>query len=407
MTTQNEDIEFCTLGMFIIGMLYISIQRAGLTNPPDDIDFGGIRPGVKNITGGAASFAVIGARLVSGSKHARAVSWIVDVGSDFPSETLDVIKSWNTDCLFREDDTRLTTRAWNGYHPNEQRDFKYLTPKLRLEPEMLSDKQLWSKTFHMVCSASRCIHIVQTILQRREEMHKAGNSPSEAHELQRPIFVWEPVPDLCTPEEQNNFFAANKVVDVISPNHMELGMMFDQPSWTEDSQESQALVRRITDSGIGPDGNGMLVIRAGKDGSYAYSKTCKIWLPAYHQPDVSGKTPVIDPTGAGNSFLGALAQGLVTTGREPFQVIQSVLSQSENWKKGLDSWGSYQNYPMALICATVAAGFVVEQIGVPQITEENGEELWNQSGFAERVRLYTQRLLKTFEKSPRRHLLTN
>ncbi|CAI7632461.1 unnamed protein product [Penicillium bialowiezense] len=382
MTASDHDVEFCTLGMFII----------------DDIDFGGIRPGVKNITGGAASFAVVGARLVSGSKHAQAVSWIVDVGSDFPPETLAVIKSWNTDCLFREDTSRLTTRAWNGYHPNEQRDFKYLTPKLRLEPEMLSDRQIWSKTFHMVCSASRCIHIVQNILQRREELHKAGNSPSDKHALQRPIFVWEPVPDLCTPEEQENFLAANKFVDVVSPNHMELGMMFDQPSWTEASQQGQDLVRKITDSGIGSDGNGMLVIRAGKEGSYAYSKTCKIWLPAYHQPDASGATPVVDPTGAGNSFLGALAQGMVTTGREPFQVIQSVLSQSENWRKGLDSWGNFQSHPMALICATVAAGFVVEQIGVPQISEGNGEELWNQSEFTERVRLYTQRLLKTLEE---------
>ncbi|KAJ5361386.1 hypothetical protein N7541_002230 [Penicillium brevicompactum] len=374
MPAPDHDVEFCTLGMFII----------------DDIDFGGIRPGVKNITGGAASFAVVGARLVSGSKHSQAVSWIVDVGSDFPPETLAVIKSWNTDCLFREDSSRLTTRAWNGYHPNEQRDFKYLTPKLRLEPEMLSDRQICANDL----TATRGIA-------------KGGELPPDTHALQRPIFVWEPVPDLCTPEEQENFLAANKFVDVVSPNHMELGMMFDQPSWTEESQQGQDLVEKITSSGIGSDGNGLLVIRAGKEGSYAYSKTCKIWLPAYHQPNASGATPVVDPTGAGNSFLGALAQGMVTAGREPFQVIQSILSQSETWRKGLDSWGSFQNYPMALICATVAAGFVVEQIGVPQIGKGNGEELWNQSEFTERVRLYTQRLLKTLEESPRRHLLTN
>ncbi|KGO46578.1 PfkB [Penicillium expansum] len=371
---QPIEVEFCTLGMFII----------------DDIDFGGSRPGVKNILGGAASFAVVGARLVSGSKYARSVSWIVDVGSDFPAETLDVIKSWNTDCVFREDPSRLTTRAWNGYHPDEKRDFKYLTPKLRLEPEMLSDSQVWSKTFHMVCSASR------------------WKAPSAAHASKRPIFVWEPVPDLCTPEEQDKFFAANKVVDVVSPNHMELGMMFEQPGWTEKSQVGQQLVQKITDSGIGPDGNGMLVIRAGKDGSYAYSKSGKIWLPAYHQPDASGATPVIDPTGAGNSFLGALAQGMVTEGREPFQAIDSVLSNSETWNKALESWGNYQHYPMALICATVAAGFVVEQIGVPQIdVDGNGKELWNQTEFTERVRLYTQRLLRTLEESPQRHLLVN
>lgn len=259
----------------------------------------------------------------------------------------------------------------------------------------------------MVCSASRCIHIVEKILQRREELHQGGNAPSTGHASKRPFFVWEPVPDLCTPEEQNNFLAANKYVDIVSPNHMELGMMFDQPSWTEESQESQDLVRKITDSGIGPEGSGMLVIRAGKDGGYAYSKTCKIWLPAYHQPDSSGLTPVIDPTGAGNCFLGALAQGLVTTGREPFQVIQTVLSQSDTWKRALDSWGGLQSHPMAVICATVAAGFVVEQIGVPIIGEKDGKELWNESEFTERVRLYTQRLLKTLEESPQRHLLTN
>lgn len=88
---------------------------------PDDIDFGGARPAVKNVLGGAASFAVVGARLVAGSAHARAVSWIVDVGSDFPPETLAVIQSWGTDCVIREDPGRLTTRAWNGYHPNEKR----------------------------------------------------------------------------------------------------------------------------------------------------------------------------------------------------------------------------------------------------------------------------------------------
>lgn len=99
---------------------------------------------------------------------------------------------------------------------------------------------------------------------------------------------------------------------------------------------------------------------------------------------------------------------MVTAGREPFQVIDSVLSNSESWKKAIESWGNYQHYPMALICATVAAGFVVEQIGVPQIdVDGNGKELWNQTEFTERVRLYTQRLLRTLEESPQRLLLVN
>jgi hypothetical protein len=87
----------------------------------DDIDFGGSRPNVRNIIGGAASYAVVGARLVAGKEYSSSVSWIVDVGSDFPTETLGVIKSWNTNCVIREDPGRLTTRAWNGYGPNEKR----------------------------------------------------------------------------------------------------------------------------------------------------------------------------------------------------------------------------------------------------------------------------------------------
>ncbi|KAJ5554052.1 hypothetical protein N7513_004011 [Penicillium frequentans] len=384
---QKGEVEFCTLGMFII----------------DDIEFGGSRPDVKNVLGGAASYAVVGARLVAGSRHGRAVSWIVDVGSDFPPETLAVIKSWGTDCVIREDLSRLTTRAWNGYHPDEKRDFKYLTPKLRLEPSMLSDTQVWSRTFHMVCSPARCISIVHDILQRREQLREAGQAPSTEHALERPIFFLISV----HLKSRGKFLDANRVVDVVSPNHMELGMMFDQPGWTVESEESQALVQMIINAGIGPNGDGCMVIRAGKEGSYAYSRDQKLWLPAYHQPNTSGATAVLDPTGAGNSFLGALAQGMVTAGREPFDIIESTLSPSESWKQAMDNWGQRRDVLGALICATVAAGFVVEQIGVPQISVDNGKELWNQTEFAERVRLYTQRLFKTLQESPQRHLLTN
>ncbi|KAE8355013.1 Ribokinase-like protein [Aspergillus coremiiformis] len=390
--SPDNDVDFCTLGMLIL----------------DDIDFGGTGPNVKNILGGAASFAVVGARLVAGQEHSRSVTWIVDVGSDFPSEVLDVIHAWDTACVIRQDNSRLTTRAWNGYGPNEKRDFKYLTPKLRLEPWMLSDSQVFSKTFHMVCSAERCVSIVQSIIQRREELRREGKAPSSSQASKRPLFVWEPIPDLCTPEEQEKFFVANRVVDVVSPNELELGMMFGQPGWNEDSDFGKDIVKRILDSGIGPNFNGHLVIRAGKDGSYAFSRGQRIWLPAYHQLDSSGATAVVDPTGAGNSFLGALTQGMVTADRIPTKVISSVLAESEVWKRALEGLGK-QSYMLAsLIFATVAAGFVVEQIGVPRLSTSTDErELWNGTEFTERVRLYTQRLYRTLEESPQKHLQVN
>ncbi|KAL4809346.1 Ribokinase-like protein [Aspergillus unguis] len=388
---KKTNVEFCTLGMFIL----------------DDIEFEGAQPNVKNVLGGAASFAVIGARLAAGKEHSRSVSWIVDVGSDFPPEVLEVIKSWDTDCLIRDDPGRLTTRAWNGYGPNEKRAFKYLTPKLRLEPHMLSESQVASKTFHMVCSSSRCITIVHDILQRRKELQSSANPPSGLSS-DRPIFVWEPVPDMCTPEEQQKFLEACREVDVVSPNDLELGMMFGQPSWSEGSASGKDIVQSILSSGIGPQGEGHLVIRAGKDGSYSYTRGLRLWLPAYHQPSASGSSPVVDPTGAGNSYLGALAQGMVSEGREVARVLDSALATSENWQKAIASCGKYHSIPLALVLATIAASFVVEQIGVPrQSTSLEGKEHWNGTEFAERVRLYTQGLYRTLEESPQKHLRVN
>ncbi|KKK20581.1 pfkB family carbohydrate kinase (Mak32) [Aspergillus rambellii] len=373
----------------------------------DDIDFEGTQPSVKNVLGGAASFAVVGARLVAGREYSQSVSWIVDVGSDFPPEIIEVLKAWNTDTMFREDFGRLTTRAWNGYGPNEKRDFRYLTPKLRLEPYMLSESQIFSKTIHMVCSSSRCASIVQDILRRQEVFKKEGKGPS-SRSKHRTIFVWEPVPDMCSPEEQEKFFAACKMVDVVSPNDLELGMMFGQPPWVEGERHGKEIVDKILSSGIGPEGNGHLVIRAGKDGSYTFSRNERIWMPAYHQPSGSGHSPVVDPTGAGNSFLGALTQGMVSEGRDPAKVINSVLAGSTGWQKAMADWEPYQNVLVALIFATVAASFVVEQIGVPRLsTSTDGKELWNGTEFTERVRLYTQRLYRTLEESPQKHYQIN
>lgn len=267
---------------------------------------------------------------------------------------------------------------------------------------MLSDSQVFSKTFHMVCSSSRCISIVQDIMRRREELQSKAEIPDSSSD--RPIFVWEPVPDMCTPEELQKFLEACRQVDIVSPNDLELGMMFGQSSWSEGSTSGEDIISRILESGVGPQGEGHIVIRAGKDGCYSYSRNMKLWLPAYHQPDASGSSPVVDPTGAGNSFLGAMAQGMVSEGRHSARAIDSVLAESAYWREAVMLSGTHRIL-VALILATVAAGFVVEQIGVPrQSTSLEGKEHWNGTEFTERVRLYTERLYRTLEESPQRHL---
>ncbi|RDW76715.1 uncharacterized protein DSM5745_06707 [Aspergillus mulundensis] len=371
---KMSKVEFCTLGMFIL----------------DDIDFEGSRPSVKNVLGGAASFAVIGARLAAGKEYSRSVSWIVDVGSDFPPEVLDAIKAWDTDCVIRKDSSRLTTRAWNGYGPNEKRG--NVPGSQRCASEMITKDSLPVLDPEATIRATYAVGL-----------------PSALKNIPYGLFL---VPlynhNMCTLEEQQKFLEACREVDIVSPNDLELGMMFGQSAWNEESSLGKEIVDKILESGVGPRGEGHLVIRAGKEGSYTYSRGLRIWLPAYHQPTASGESPVVDPTGAGNSFLGALAQGMVSEGRDAAKAVASVLSESAVWRKAAAVCGKHQSIPLALILATVAASFVVEQIGVPhRSTSAEGKEHWNGTEFTERVRLYTQGLYRTLEESPQKHLQIN
>lgn len=356
----------------------------------DEIDYGGKKGSQACLIGGAGTYTALGARLLSGYSPEK-VGWIVDVGSDFPPEFRALLESWGTNCLFREDSKRLTTRAWNGYGPNELRGkavphsttspmfvltdtalaFKYLTSKIRLDENSLPETHLFAKVFHCVCSPSRCISLVQGILDRRKKIRPAYQ--------ELPLFVWEPIPDLCTVAELDNFYTALHKVDVVSPNDTELGAQYGGGDWAFDDN-GRMVVNKILQNGIGKKGDGWLVVRAGGQGCYAFSRDARMKLPAYHQD----QSKVVDPTGAGNTFLGALGKGLAGN-------VSSSISQSFE-KAG--SLGPTQGAMLpALAYASVAASFVVEQPGIPVLTrEEKAPEKWNGETFARRLSEYVSRL---------------
>lgn len=310
-----------------------------------------------NIIGGAGTYSAIGARLLSPPPSSRSVGWIVDAGTDFPSELLSVIESWNTNLLLRPRDAP-TTRGWNGYGENEHRAFKYLTEKKRLTAEDLSDKLLAARSFHLICSPTRCIEMSARVLERRKEVF--GSS------FHRPIIIWEPVPDLCTPDELSNTYAALQHVDVVSPNHEEVGALFGfkHPSKIDKATlETQS--NKLLAHGIGPTGSGSIVVRAGKEGCFVANRHTRKWLPAYHQDSSN----IVDPTGGGNGFLGGFAVGLV---RSNGDIVEAA------------RWGS------------VAASFCIEQLGVPTLeivvaTRTCTDELWNGESVNDRLKEYRQR----------------
>jgi sugar/nucleoside kinase (ribokinase family) len=345
----------------------------------------------------------------------------VDKGSDFPAPIQSHINSWQTSCLLRSNSSRLTTRGWNSYDSSENRVFNYATPKLRLDQNALSSPLLKSKSYHIISSPTRCIELVKSILSLRKQI----KTPSA---LPRPLFIWEPVPDLCIPDQLLETTRALSHVDICSPNHAELGSLMGCSGILPDGSVDRTFIEDATEQLLGsmPISSFSIVVRAGKDGCYigkngggikkrtirpAKAKSTKqkrrpihgrgglssetdfadlfarlesanrldedseesekedhepdwgiwAWIPAYH----SDSSSVVDPTGAGNAFLGGLAVALAR-------------------RKGLEEaarWGS------------VSASFAIEQVGMPVLGQDaEGREVWNGVRVEERLGEFERRL---------------
>jgi sugar/nucleoside kinase (ribokinase family) len=165
-----------------------------------------------------------------------------------------------------------------------------------------------------------------------------------------------------------------KNVDILSPNHIELASLFNiELTLPIDTSLIETLAKKCLESGIGPSGAGTLVVRAGELGCCVFSRQENklVWLPSYHKQENPGSanltTPdkVIDPTGAGNAFLGGFAIGLLET----------------------------KNDIKAACYGTVAASFAVEQTGLPGMVDtEDGRELWNNVSVRSRLIEYLLRV---------------
>ncbi|SCU98158.1 LAFA_0G15984g1_1 [Lachancea sp. 'fantastica'] len=325
---------FATNGMFIIDEIHAGTDS------------------FYNIVGGGGTFAVLGACIVGFSPEiAKQLRWIVDRGSDFPESITRQIDSWGTGVVYRDDLSRLTTRAWNLYGENDLRKFKYLSKKKRIEVEdwiheFGSQEVRDIPILHLLCDHDR----VSSILN---ELHKPTDSNRNK------VFIWEPIPDLCNAANANQI---QEVVNrreriIISPNAEEGARLFglEEPVSLQDSIK---LLKRFDH--FVSDQNPLCALRCGKLGSLALSSRSQeghrqiIHLPAYH---MNSPEKVIDPTGGGNSFLGGFSLGF-------------LLSQGD--------------LAIASMCGNIAAGAIIEQLGVPQ---RHGLK-WNGLTFEQRLSNY-------------------
>ncbi|KAK0737189.1 Ribokinase-like protein [Apiosordaria backusii] len=319
-----------------------------------------------NVPGGSGLYSTLGARLAAkDATTSERIGCLVLAGSDFPDTVAETLRDWGITLRLQQVADRLSTRGLLQYQGINFKDqvFKYTTTPLQHTTADLADhpRILGSLAFYFLASPQD-LEVSVSLLQ---VLRHHNSVPAQ------PLLVWEPAPASCRTELRNEHLRAAKLVDVYSPNHTELLAAFQLGNATPtifDCNIIEDLALQILESGVGPDGQGAVVIRCGEHGSLAVSQSYSArWFPAFYD---STSSKVIDATGAGNSFLGALTVKLVEGA-------------------GLTE---------AVIMGLVAASFSIEQIGLPERAVTDGTETWNGVGVSSRVEEYQAKMKRLIGK---------
>ncbi|OBT44093.1 hypothetical protein VE00_04503 [Pseudogymnoascus sp. WSF 3629] len=347
---EEQQCLFVTLGMIVL----------------DEIHFPAQDP-IKDVIGGSGAYCHLGARLFCQPPRCGQLGWLIHTGDDFPSSVREELQSWDTRLLETCIRGQLSTRGELIYQDTTfgPKKFRYTTKPLKVEPKYLVDTPLLSSpSFHFLSTPNDQKDQVRDLLSFRDSLGLR----------ERPAIIWEPAPPSCLPENLSAFLEAIKFVDILSPNHIELAAFFsidlsnDEPF---DRSIIEELAQKCLASGIGPEKQGTVVVRAGHEGCCVYSRKQKefVWLPPFYKDSPK----VIDPTGAGNAFLGGFAIGLRETADDV----------------------------LASCYGSIASTFALEQIGLPilkplqSITTDGAamsSETWNGTIVRERLQEYTSRL---------------
>lgn len=244
---------------------------------------------------------------------------------------------------------------------------------------IVGDRFMDSKTYHLVCGPARCIELVTKIMERRASIDPKGVGGMSM--MERPIFVWQPLPSSCTPSELPNFYAALKRVDVVSPSLQDLVALFEPHNTDNLLTKLEQGCNGLLALGFGNKPSAVAV-RIGVIGSYIATFHRHTMMPPYYiSPDQ--RTPeestrpyrVVDSSGAGPAFLGGFCIGLLA---DPHPL-------------GLTE------FEVGGIYGTVAASFAIEQVGLPKVEYDpspmSNHESWNNDTVRKRLTEYERRMI--------------
>ncbi|CBF85826.1 pfkB family carbohydrate kinase superfamily [Aspergillus nidulans FGSC A4] len=329
---EKPSISFTSLGLLVL----------------DEIRLPGQEP-LTDILGGSGAYASLGARLFLPTPLSRSLGWMMNIGNDFPELRQRYLESWGATMI-----SFIYARI--KANSSSAKDFMYTTSILQVDVSSLKSTPLSrSKAYHFLESPANIRSRASEILALRQGFG-----------IPNPLIIWEPAPLSCKAENLQPCIEATGTVNVFSPNHLELARLFGEPLSTrfldKEKIQSMALEFLNTNEGIGPDAKGFMIVRAGEEGCLVCARHIPpTWLPPFYR---YGHDKVVDPTGAGNAFLGAFTIGDLLT----------------------------EDAVQAACYGSIGASFALEQVGLPRLTRNEGAsasaELWNGENVLERLSEY-------------------
>lgn len=213
--------------------------------------------------------------------------------------------------------------------------------------------------------AAAAFHLILAPWELQPQMGDVQNLRTEHNVAEKPLYIWEPFPDYCTNEHLASHLDVAHCADVFSTNHLELLALFNYDAPGDQLLDESVIERcaaQVLVAAAARNPTLAVVIRAAQQGCLVMTRDSPSqWYPAYH---ATPSSKVVEVTGAGNMFLGALTYAL----------------------------GDGRDLTEAVMCASVAAGFAIEQIGLPVYTHVDGRDLWNGVEFEVRLAEYRSRL---------------
>ncbi|KAJ3464741.1 hypothetical protein MRS44_009527 [Fusarium solani] len=339
---QRNSPTFVSLGMVVL----------------DEIRFPS-RETLYNVPGGSGLYATLGARIIQSRFTSTSIGCIVLAGYDFPESVVQTLSTWGLALQVKRVPNKLSTRGLLQYKDENfgLKEFQYVAPPLQPWPSDLDTSTLLNaQSFHFLAAPDNLVKHVISLSSLRND-----------HGLQRQhLIVWEPAPLSCNKEHLESHLQACCLVDVFSPNHLELEALV-HGKFEATSPFSRELIRGyaqvFVNAGIGREGRGAIVVRCGEYGCLTMTNNEAFWLPPFY---TAASPRTMDTTGAGNAFLGGFTVGLQTT---------NTLRE-------------------AATLGTVAASFALEQIGLPQhvVASKLSAETWNGERVASRIAEFKERL---------------